>query len=210
MAGAFRVKFYAFIIGVFALGEAGYVHAKSGKEGTTPNAERPAVSQMAEPKAAFQWSETRQLSWNDFKGAVAPASQHSAAASHCGMSITAQPGKENKPEIIVTNSFYSSKSWVQPDGRFPEVLVHEQGHFDLCEIYTRKLREKLSSVSEYNADLKNIIETLYSQVDDEYQKSQRAYEEDTQHGTDAGEQKKWLALISRELTVNTTGAMARQ
>lgn len=36
------------------------------------------------------------------------------------------------------------QSWVKPDRKTPELLRHEQGHFDIGEIYARKIRTALA------------------------------------------------------------------
>jgi len=157
--------------------------------------------------ATFQWVEHRTLSWDDFRGDINTANEDVAAATHCGIGFkTNVPPSGGKPEITVYNLFYTTGSWVKPDAKIPQILEHEQGHFDLCEIYTRKLRERMknldlsASKKVLNADdIKLVLMTMYNEISNEYEDRQQAYEQQTTHGTIITEQKRWQEMIAREL-----------
>ncbi len=40
--------------------------------------------------------------------------------------------------------FDRQRSWVKNEAKLDYVLRHEQGHFDIFEVYTRKIRKALS------------------------------------------------------------------
>lgn len=185
--------------------------AKGGKESSSSNA-RPtteSVNNTMPAAVSFQWKEHNVLSWEDFKGPVRANNEESAAATHCGIGFKLSASKEGtQPQIIVYNNFYINKSWVKPDAMMPEILCHEQGHFDLCEIYTRKLNNKMNSFSASAVADKNIhqaLMSLYLEVKNEYEDRQQQYEEQTLHGTIKGQQKKWQKMIATEL--NTSEAI---
>jgi hypothetical protein len=148
----------------------------------------------------FQWHDHTKLSWDDFKGAVNATHDESAAATYCSIGFkTAATTPGGKPEIVVYNSFYINKSWVRSDARIQSILDHEQGHFDLCEIYTRKLKERMNN---FNFDIPNVKQALisiYTELNKEYELRQQAYEQETVHGTNIMEQKKWQVVIASEL-----------
>ena len=129
---------YAIFLGVSILTYCTVAFAK-GEEKTLKTAAAPAT-------AEFHWSDHSKLSWDDFKGGIGTDEEEVAAATHCGIGFrtTSPATTDDKPGIEVYNLFYANKSWVKPDAKVPEILTHEQGHFDLCEIYTRKLRSRLS------------------------------------------------------------------
>ena len=160
-------------------------------------------STSTESDNQFQWTAHKKLSWNDFRGAVNAATAESAAATDCGIGFKASakvPGR--KPEIIVYNTFYATKSWVREDARLPSILVHEQGHFDLCEIYTRKLRNRMNKFDYAVADIKAALMNIYSEISQEYESRQQAYEQETTHGVNIPQQKNWSEIISRELAAS--------
>ena len=148
----------------------------------------------------FQWSEEHKLSWDDFNGPVKAETGEAAAATHCGIGFkTARSDDAKKLEIIVYNTFYVNKSWVRPDAKIASILDHEQGHFDLCELYTRMLRKRMNEVNITSGDMRPVLEHIYFDVKNEYENRQQAYEQETIHGTDIPKQKRWQKIIAMEL-----------
>lgn len=148
---------------------------------------------------SFSWMEHRTLSWNDFKGNVDTQSNESAAATCCSIGFRVENNAAGHPEVSVYNNFYIDRSWVKDDARIESILAHEQGHFDLCELYTRKLRSSLNTIDLNSPDVKQELMKIYAAVSDEYEARQQAYEQETAHGTVIPEQKKWQNMISSEL-----------
>jgi hypothetical protein len=202
---AVRNCVYAFTVGFFVLTQSVASLGKDGREGksidvVTPSSSNSATSSNSASPSEFQWNEHRKLSWDDFRGAVNAASEESAAATHCGIGFrTAANSTDGKPEIIVYNTFYVNKSWVKPDAKISTILDHEQGHFDLCEIYTRKLKARMNNFDFNTGDLKQQLLSIYTEVSNEYETRQQAYEQETVHGTNTAQQKKWQNMIIREL-----------
>lgn len=148
----------------------------------------------------FQWHEHGKLSWDDFKGPVTTTHEESAAATCCAIGFkTLVPAGAAKPEVVVYNTFYVNKSWVRPDAQIQSILDHEQGHFDLCELYTRVLRDRMAGIDLLKPGVKQQLMQIYADVSREYEERQQAYEEETAHGTIIGEQKRWQGLIAAEL-----------
>ncbi len=172
---------------------------KGDKEGNPVRPSPGAFPGVATP-TEFQWNEHSKLSWEDFRGGISTMDDEAAAATHCGIGFkTNTRTSGDKPEIIVYNTFYVNKSWVRADAKLPEILLHEQGHFDLCEIYTRKLRERMKKFDFNARDIKLALMSIYNEVSNEYEKRQQAYERETIHGTNLSEQKRWVEMIAREL-----------
>ena len=210
-----RTGVYAFYLSLSLFTSCYALSAKENKDGsnlnvatTTPNNNHA----MADASAMeFQWADHSTLSWSDFQGAVNAVTDESAAATHCGIGFrTGRLTPDSKPGIIVYNTFYVNKSWVRADARIPEILVHEQGHFDLCEIYTRKLRQRMQGVDMNSADLRSVLEQIYFDVKSEYENRQQAYEDETTHGTNFAQQSRWRDNISKELAANAdySGSLA--
>jgi hypothetical protein len=171
---------------------------KEGKEGKSLNSESNSVA--PDRSSQFEWNDHNKLSWEDFRGEINANTEESAAATHCGIGFrtkTVSTGKN--PEIIVYNTFYTNKSWVKSDAKLPSILNHEQGHFDLCEIYTRKLRARMSKFDFKVNDVKQNLMSIYTDISNEYESRQHAYERETIHGTNLEQQNKWCKLIAREL-----------
>ncbi len=203
MGCAVRLGVYAFSIGFFicAQGAATKVFGKDGKDGGTVRPVNTSkIKQVSISPTEFQWREHPKLSWEDFKGPVNAENDESAAATHCGIGFRMnKPDHAGNPEVVVYNTFYVNKSWVRSDAKISSILDHEQGHFDLCEIFTRKLSARLRNFDFSVPDMKKSLLQAFNEVNVEYEKSQQAYESETTHGTNLGEQRKWEDRISHQL-----------
>jgi Bacterial protein of unknown function (DUF922) len=107
----------------------------------------------------------------------------------------------------------SRKSWFAP---FPEVLLHEQGHLDINEIYSRHLAEteldKLPvgegvTAQEAVADLRGKLGQLADQCSRCAQAEQDRYDAETAHGANKLKQEEATAAIASRLQ-QTSGVSA--
>jgi hypothetical protein len=150
----------------------------------------------------ISWQRDRKLSWDDFRGLVPKdAEEQTAAATFCGIGFETNVITRKSPniDIRVYNTFYTNNSWVRPEERNEAILMHEQGHFDLCELYTRKLRAEMSNVAVDVNTLKPVLRDIYERVQTEYRKRQETYETETAHGVNYNEQHKWEKILEKEL-----------
>lgn len=150
------------------------------------------------------WSKDRKLNWSDFKNNTPPHGYVANALTMCGISFQfqARTGLLGGYKCVVKTIFYTEKSWVSNDSisKQVEVLNHEQKHFDLCEVYARKIYKEITEakISAYNTEEANrIFQKLYA----EYEDRQYQYDEETQQSTNNEAQEKWNRIISEELTL---------
>ncbi|WP_165454331.1 DUF922 domain-containing protein [Hyunsoonleella pacifica] len=147
----------------------------------------------------IEWSSNRKLSWEDFRGipdtikfpesiAITTSSIHFKGAYP-------NPFKNGKLSIKAVFSMY--ESWVIFDDKSDALLEHEQLHFDITELYARKIRMVVKEI-ETSFSEEEILQTLNA-VKIEYKKRQEQYDEETQHGRDKRSQKYWEELIKVEL-----------
>jgi hypothetical protein len=150
----------------------------------------------------FSWTADRKLNWDDFRGPVQPYStENIAAATFCaiGFETNTVTLENQKLKVNVFNTFYTRKSWVRDEEKNPNILAHEQGHFDLCELYTRKLRERMADINVDIHSLRAKLKGIYAQLQKEYQERQQLYEDETNHGLIYNEQDRWQNMITLEL-----------
>lgn len=157
-------------------------------------------------ESEFSWRQDRKLTWDDFRGPI-QSEMHPdvAAATFCGIGFETNTltTRNNQVKIHVYNNFYPTQSWVRPGQEIPQILAHEQTHFDICELYTRKLRQRLDNISVSVSDLKTKLSAIYKEVQNEYRDRQQAYEDETEHGLIADQQGRWQNMINRELAGTT-------
>jgi hypothetical protein len=150
---------------------------------------------------AFRWTPDRKLRWDDFQGAFrSGAGSRVAAETSCGISVeTSLAPASARARIYVFNTFDKRQSWVRSGSRSEAILRHEQGHWDLCELYTRRMQARFDAVNIRGARLNELVNHIYDQVEREYLQRQQAYEMETLHGIDPDAQSRWESSIAREL-----------
>ncbi|MBW2962857.1 DUF922 domain-containing protein [Mesonia aestuariivivens] len=81
------------------------------------------------------------------------------------------------------------------------LLTHEQLHFDISELYARKMRKILSefhpkTLNEAKLQLKRI----HHKVERERIYFQNTYDKETQHGTLTKQQQRWQKRVGKALS----------
>ena len=142
------------------------------------------------------------MTWEDFKGSPKTISNsNTAAQTYCGFGFqTNNVTMFNKAKIFTITSFTTNLSWVRPDQMDRlDLLEHEQGHFDLCEVYGRKLRKTLEEKKLTAFNLNTDANIIFKNISASYLERQELYESETQYGTDRKKQIEWTKLIASEL-----------
>lgn len=141
------------------------------------------------------WSDTQKLTWSDYKGNIDRNSGAAAStATYLGIDYNFSP---RGLTYRITCSFSKSKSWGLHKTEY--ILSHEQAHFDIAEIFARKLNKKMLSYKfdrkNYKSDLKKIYEDIVNEKDE----MQNKYDEETNHSINKEKQGEWLKKISELL-----------
>jgi hypothetical protein len=144
----------------------------------------------------IEWNEFYHLEWRDFAGKPTENSAGDAASS---VQIKAKPFVvKKKIEYDIAAYFNREKSWARDSS--PELLAHERLHFDLAELYARKIRQKVKELSEegvsdvkvYNLEIQKILE--------ESNAADMQYDMETLHGALDKKQALWASNIKEELS----------
>lgn len=147
------------------------------------------------------WNESRKLTWADFKASPDLKSRASAITAS---GITFEYSvKTSRKEIVdfstkVEAHFYPNKSWFLEKQVDVYILAHEQLHFDIIELYARKLREQLSLLV-VNQNLKGQMNRLHASINKALNDTQQLYDLQTNHSINVTMQKEWEAKIIKEL-----------
>lgn len=142
------------------------------------------------------WSANRKLTWNDFKGNPDVNSPNAALTSS---NINIQFGyDENGFQYLIKCSFDKNRSWVRI--RNNDVLVHEQGHFDLAEVYARKLNKAIEAYHFNAQTVSNDVNKLYESMMKEHRQIQIQYDQETDYSRNRPKQQDWLKKIADDLT----------
>ena len=162
------------------------------------------------------WSEDLSIHWDLFLAPPPPdaALRTKAAAIHMivrwslsyvaryNASTRSWEGAIDRSSLTVTNTMAPSLSWVVPGKECETILNHEQRHFDLNEVYRRKLGLSLSRLTVTGASaeitkklLKEKIDATANEIFGALQEMQTCYDHETAHGMNSAEQARWDAMI---------------
>ncbi|WP_298480968.1 DUF922 domain-containing protein [uncultured Maribacter sp.] len=146
------------------------------------------------------WQKNTKLTWEDFKGKP-PLSDRVAATTASGITYrysAIQMGDKMQVDFKVTTFFYPQKSWYKPSVCDSVILGHEQLHFDISELYARKLKKRLNA-KEYSKNVKAEVRKIYNEVVEELNVFQNKYDEETNFSRDREKQSLWKVKIEKAL-----------
>ena len=142
------------------------------------------------------WKATDTLNWNDFNG-IPDRSASYLAISATGISYSYKFSDDGL-SFQVRAFFVRSKSW-RNYGTDLKVLKHEQGHFDITEIYARKLASQLKQLKPSKTTFRQSIEALAEKIIKEKNDTQKQYDLETSSGTKRKTQHRWELAIKEQL-----------
>jgi hypothetical protein len=144
----------------------------------------------------FSWTKDRKLLWSDFLGK--PDKLNPAAAlTYTDIKMNASLNN-NEITISVENVFNKNLSWSK-NKNSASLLAHEQLHFDITEIYTRKIRLKLNEIATAETMQNGTLNKESSMLLKEWKLFQNQYDEETKHGTLIDKQKEWQLKVQNLL-----------
>ncbi|WP_243641767.1 DUF922 domain-containing protein [Maribacter algicola] len=149
------------------------------------------------------WSPHGKLEWRDFQGDVPPGSK-AAATTASGISYSFSTFFENgemKVNYKVESFFYPTKSWFRPKICNDVTLLHEQLHFDISEVFARKMDSEMSE-TKFTKNIKQEVRLLYKRILTELDAFQRRYDLETDFSRNIEKQKLWQKQISSMLKEN--------
>lgn len=148
----------------------------------------------------LQWSETRKLTWADFQG-IPNGADDFVASTNSGISFSYSISNKNGDigfKYIILSNFYPEQSWYKPEAASEYILIHEQTHFDISELFARKLRKELDEIL-IGPDIKQIADKLYSEIEQQRRAMQLKYDAESNHSKNREGEFYWRAYIADEL-----------
>ena len=156
-----------------------------------------AVAGYSQDKELIPWKEGERLSWNDFTKKRSNNHNGLQALTTAGIGVEFEcNGPE--PKVLVTCHFKKKESWTR-NTESSELLAHEQLHFDITELFARKLRKKLSELADPCGKGSSKVQGIYNSNFKLLNEYQTRYDKQTKHGLNEKEQAEWINKISKEL-----------
>lgn len=155
---------------------------------------------LAQENEKLRWNAEKPLSWNDFKASPKKHLPYKAN-TNSGISFSwnateSSIGIELNYEIA--SNFYPFRSWVKEIEEVEYLLGHEQLHFDITELYARKLRKALQSY-EPGDKIKKELDSIYSEIEKQRRQMQTQFDKETNHSINKEAEFKWRVFIKQDL-----------
>ncbi|HEX9654803.1 MAG TPA: DUF922 domain-containing protein [bacterium] len=160
------------------------------------------VQRQFSKKNVIFWDEDVVLGWDDFELSFkTKQSYHAQSATGIYSFWNCDSGKF---EFIVGSVFDRDGSWVMNWVRYDTrrkgfLLNHEQSHFDLTEVYARRIRRTLSGLKQPCTLSREILNGIVNRFIEEFQEEEKRYDQETDHGLDEDKQFAWNQRIYQEL-----------
>ena len=147
------------------------------------------------------WSESRKLTWADFK-ATPDANSDAVALTASGITFGYSVKTSGKRIVDFSYSveahFYPRKSWYLKDKGDDHILRHEQLHFDITELYVRKFRQHLKRLV-VNQNVKEQMNQIHVAINEALDETQKKYDAQTKHSINVEAQRYWESYVAEEL-----------
>lgn len=156
------------------------------------------------PGDSIVWSSERKLSFSDFR-TVSTISRYGATTEYL-LNYRAVPlnGDSTRYRVAVTAEFLKQGSWMQESADSID-LAHEQGHFDLAEVYALLFKKALVQAHCDTFDAAHRLEgidkvgEMYERYNENTRHMQEMYDTETRGGNDAFMQERWYTRIANDL-----------
>ena len=143
----------------------------------------------------IDWRANYKLAWNDFK-AIPDKNSPNAALTSTAIKIDFSY-KNDELKYHISCRFDKYASWGRIKNEY--ILSHEQAHFDIAEIYARKLNKALKEYKPDPFTVKEDINKIYGRLMHAHHAMQVEYDEATNYSLNVIEQAKWLKKINERL-----------
>lgn len=141
------------------------------------------------------WNQYRPLTWEDFQG---KRSEDAAGDAGTVVQIKAKPYMvKDQVKYDVSAVFVKSKSWA--DAKSAELLAHEQLHFDIAEVYARKIRKEIAALSDAGEKEVKIYNRAIQHLLNESNEIDIQYDLETLHGAMTKKQAEWAKRVKNDL-----------
>ncbi|MGB5461370.1 DUF922 domain-containing protein [Eudoraea sp.] len=155
---------------------------------------------FAQEEETILWHPKQRLSWSNFKAEPVEGSKV-AATTASGLSYqfsTTEEGGKYVLDYTISTYFYPDRSWYQPKICDEVILSHEQLHFDISELFGRKMR-KIMDATTFTKNVKAEVKAIYRQINKELAEFQQLYDQETNYSRNIEQQLSWNQKIKDAL-----------
>ena len=196
------------IWGMLCLGLTPSVSNRHTESANTSTCHHVCKSDIKRGKDNIYWSIDRKLVWSDYQGIADYSHKELSAITSSGI-VSSKGCKDGKIDYEIHALFEKDQSWVKPEAYTTYHLKHEQGHFDITEVYARLLEIQLKEHS-FVCGEEQEFEEFISEFLEMWEATQRRYDDETHNSMKPDEQGVWLERIDGWLIKIPTQKQTRQ
>ncbi len=139
------------------------------------------------------WRPKPKLMWRDYK-AKAKKKYKEPAYSYVSLTYDFRP-RGKYYEVNIHAYFRKDMSWVKEENKSDFLLKHEQGHFDICELVSRRFRKEISDTSLTDQNYASVTRDLINKYKTMNADLQAEYDRETENSSNVEEQLRWSDRI---------------
>lgn len=156
------------------------------------------VREQIRQEDGIPWRADRPLAWGDFQAAAPGGGAEGALTGYSLLYAVECAGATFRYEAAAV--FLPHKSWVRAvvladPGESERTLDHEQTHFNLTEVYARRLRRFLQQAYDPCGHGADAVRQGSDRIVADEADAQRRYDDETRHGLNLARQHAWHADI---------------
>lgn len=130
-----------------------------------------------ENDSIIYWSESRKLVWGDFQGEKDTSQLNKEYGEALAISVVDIIFNYSSRHIIVLASFDKKDSWTVTESK--DVLEHEQLHFDIAELFARKIRKEFSELKKNNVSDYSVYDSIFAKYSKELTEYNNKFDKST-------------------------------
>ena len=144
----------------------------------------------------ISWKRDYRLKWSDFQGTPDSSSKYAAITK---VTVRYSLKYTDTSYSYTVECFFNKKlSWIL-DTSDLRVLEHENGHFDIAEIFARKLRKRFKEYKFKPQTISSDFKKIYTDLKNEDRALDSLYDKETGNYKKFANQRRWNSIIANEL-----------
>lgn len=154
----------------------------------------------------IEYATVTSFNWGMFKGKINlqhlnEMGDNTQAVTVSNLTYAAKAITDKSATVKVMAEFNPNESWT----RFPKMqrqeiaLDHEKRHFDITEIYARKIRKAIATNHFTSKHFIDSLDSLFKDYTSQHRAEQNKYDQETMHSMDTTQQQKWNKWIDEQL-----------
>lgn len=159
---------------------------------------------VSEQDSIMEWSPDKRLQWTDYKGKRTNTGTIANALTSYKINVVPEVvlvdengNMVNFNELTVVAHFYRYKSW--RTGATTQLLHHERLHFDIAELFARKIRRRFSELKASGESNFDVYQSEYTKLWQACRAFQKKFDSETGHGVNTPQNTKWITKVVEEL-----------